>query len=124
VSNSVTVKIRAIEKTGEIIDAVADAGGDLTRINGITFTVENPAEAQKQAREKAMTDAKAKAAQLASLGGVKLGSPTYINENTYYAPYPVSMAAGEFARDSAVKTPISPGENEITVSVQVTFAIE
>jgi uncharacterized protein YggE len=123
VSNTVTVKIRAIDKVGDIIDDVAAAGGDLTRINGITFTVEDPANAQKEAREKAMADAKAKAKQLADLGGVSLGKPTYINESSYFAPYPVAFAAGESARDMAVKTPISPGENEITVNVQVTFAI-
>ena len=49
VSNLVTAKIRAIGKAGDIIDAVAEAGGDLTRINGISFTVENPAVAQTEA---------------------------------------------------------------------------
>ena len=122
VSNSVTAKIREVGKAGDIIDAVAQAGGDLTRINGISFTVENPAEVQKQAREKAMADAKAKAEQLARLGGVTLGDPTYINENTYFAPYPVATdMAGREA--SAFKTSISPGETDVTVNVQVTYAI-
>ena len=35
VSNIVTVKIRNIENTGGIIDAVTSAGGDYSRINGI-----------------------------------------------------------------------------------------
>ncbi|TET18543.1 MAG: DUF541 domain-containing protein, partial [Dehalococcoidia bacterium] len=34
VTNTVTAKIRDIGKTGAVIDAVAEAGGDLTRIEG------------------------------------------------------------------------------------------
>jgi uncharacterized protein YggE len=126
VANSVTAKIREIGKVGDIIDDVAAAGGDQTRVNGITFTVDNPAAVQKEARDKAMADAKAKAQQLADLGGVDLGSPTYINENTYYAPYPIAVPAmeGGMGRDMAVKTAISPGETDIIVNVQVAYAIE
>ena len=42
VSNSVSIKIRDLDKVGEIIDGVADSGRDATRINGISFTVEDP----------------------------------------------------------------------------------
>jgi uncharacterized protein YggE len=124
VTNLVTVKIRAIAKAGDIIDTVAEAGGDLTRINSISFTVENPAAAQKEAREKAMADAKAKAEQLAKASGVTLGKPTYVNDTSYFATYAVPMAGGFAGRDAAaVSTPISPGETDITVNIQVTYAI-
>ena len=39
VTNVVTAKIRNLDKAGSIIDAVAIAGGDLTRINGLSFSV-------------------------------------------------------------------------------------
>ena len=42
VTNMVNAKIREIDKTGTIIDAVAVAGGDLTRINNISFSVDEP----------------------------------------------------------------------------------
>jgi uncharacterized protein YggE len=58
VSNSVTVKIRDVAKAGSIIDAVIIAAGDNTRINGITFTVDEPEQYYAQARELAVTDAK------------------------------------------------------------------
>ena len=123
VSNSVTAKIRDLGKAGDVIDAVAVAGGDLTRINGITFTFEDPTAAMQQARDKAMADAQAKAMQLAKDGGVTLGKPTYITENSY-VPYPPTYsmsAAGDKA--AGVATPISPGDMDITVNVQVTYAI-
>ncbi|MFC1907467.1 SIMPL domain-containing protein [Chloroflexota bacterium] len=124
VTNSVTAKIRDIEKTGTIIDAVAIAGGDLTRFNGIYLSVDDPKPYQKEARDKAVADARDKAEQLASQAGVKLGKATYISENLYYPPTPrlgglmIKAAAPEMA-----PTPISPGETEIALSVQIAYAI-
>jgi uncharacterized protein len=124
VSNTVTVKIRDLTKAGTIIDAVATAGGDLTRINGISFSVEDSTTAAQQAREKAMADAKAKAQQLATLGGVTLGKPTYISESTstpYYGKtVMVPAVAGGYDSSSTI---ISSGELDITVNVQITYAI-
>jgi uncharacterized protein YggE len=118
VTNMVTAKIREIGKAGTIIDAVATAGGDLTRVNGITFSVDDPSAYYKDAREKAMADAGAKAEQLAELSGVKLGKPTYISEGTIY---PVSPPV--YREAAGAPTPISPGELELTLSIQVVYAI-
>lgn len=79
----VTVKIRAVEKAGTIIDAVTSAGGDLIRVNDIYFSIDQPEKYYPQARTLAMNDAKAKAEGLASLAGVKLGSAIYVSESSY-----------------------------------------
>jgi len=42
VTNMVTAKIRNIDDAGTIIDAVAEAGGDLTRVDSISFSVGGP----------------------------------------------------------------------------------
>jgi uncharacterized protein YggE len=73
-----------------------------------------------QAREKAMADAKSKAEQIARLGGVTLGKPTYISESSYY-PTPITVRTDAIA--PTVETPISPGEMDITITVQVVYAI-
>ena len=122
VSNMVTAKIRDISKAGTIIDAVAEAGGDLTRIEGISFTVDNPTAYYNQAREKAMLDAKAKAEQIAALADVTLGKPIYISESGGYIPTPYPVRS--YAEGAFVTTPISPGETEITLTVQVVYAIQ
>lgn len=122
VSNTVTAKIRDIDRAGAIIDAVAEAGGDLTRINGISFSVDDLQTYQAEVREKAMADAKAKAEQLAALAGVTLGQPTYISEWSIQVPYPLAMMEAAVSV-AAVATPISPGEMEVSLSVQVVYNI-
>ncbi len=122
VTNMVAAKIRDIDKTGSVIDAVATAGGDLTRIDSISFSVDDPSVYHEEAREKAMADAKAKAEQLAELAGVTLGKPLYISESTYMPPpiYPVRMA---MEAPVPAPSPISPGETEISLTVQVAYTI-
>lgn len=125
VTNMVTAKIRDIEEAGSIIDAVVAAGGDLVRIDNISFSVDDPSPYYELAREKAMDDAKAKAVQLADAAGVSLGKPTYVSESTYMTSPIFPRAAVEAipAPAPAVETPISPGEMEIRATVQVAYAI-
>jgi uncharacterized protein YggE len=123
VINYVNVKVRDVTKAGVILDAVTAAGGDLTRVNSVQFSLNDPTSANNQARDQAMADAKATAAQLASDAGVKLGNPISISESE------VSPISKMYASDMAVpsasgSTTISSGELEITVSVQVTYAIQ
>jgi uncharacterized protein len=127
VTNMVTVKIRDVNKVGQIIDAAVQAGGDLIRINNLNFSVEEPSEYYKEAREKAIANARAKAEQYAGLTGVKLGKPTYVSEGAqqsnanmvgnYYAGN-MSLAA-----ESASGASISPGQNKIVLSVTVAYEI-
>ena len=123
VDNMVMAKIREIDKTGSIIDAVAVAGGDNTRIDNIGFSVDDPSPYRKEARDKAMADAKAKAEQLANLSGVKLGKPTYISESISYPVYPSYVTPAAPMPSPAPVTPISPGEMKISLDIQVVYAI-
>jgi uncharacterized protein YggE len=125
VSNTVTAKIRVVEKTGSIIDAVALAGGDFTRINGVGFSVEKPEQYYSQARELAIRDAKSKADQLAKLAGVTLGVATSISESSVSnpVPYPAPVMRSQAAGMGST-TSISPGETDITLSVQIAYAIQ
>lgn len=126
VTNTVTVKVRDIDKTADVIDAVTEAGGDYTRINNISFDIDDPTEYYDKAREEAMEQAKEKAEQLADLAGVTLGNPTYISEGSSYS----TVKRSYVDYDEAVAIPeeagasISPGEMELTLNVQVTYAIK
>jgi len=123
VTNMVTAKIRDIAKAGTVIDAVATAGGDLTRIDSISFSVDDPSAYHEEAREKAMANARAKAEQLAELGGITLGKPTYISESMV-TPSPIYPVRAEAAAPVMAETPISAGETDISLTVQVIYAIK
>jgi uncharacterized protein YggE len=125
VTNMVTAKIREVDNVGVIIDAVVEAGGDFIRINNIAFSVDDPSIYYEEVRQEAMADAKAKAEQLASLAGVKLGAPTYIYEGSIYNPVvyrDIGMVVPTVIESAP--TSISPGELDITLDVQVAYAIE
>ncbi|GAG42545.1 unnamed protein product, partial [marine sediment metagenome] len=53
VTNIVVAKIREIDKAGATIDAVAEAGGDSTMIQAISFDVDDKTPYYEQARAKA-----------------------------------------------------------------------
>jgi uncharacterized protein YggE len=125
VSNTVAAKVRNIESVGTVIDAVASAGGDLTRVSSISFTIDDPDPYYDQARAEALADAMDKAEQIASIAGVGLGKPFYISETGGVVP-PVPYPAMDYsyAESGKATTPISAGEIEITLTVQMAYAID
>jgi len=124
VTNSIVAKVRDVTKAGAVIDAVVNAAGDLIRINGINFSVDDPTDYLNQARTLAIQNAKAKAQQLAGDAGVSLGKITYITESNYY-PTPIyrSYAMDAAAPEAVGGTSISPGQLDVTVNVQVVYAL-
>ena len=126
VSNTVTVKIRDLGSVGVVIDDVATAGGDATRIDDVRFTVDDQSVYAEELRSKAVADAMTKARHFASLAGVSLGEPTFISEGAAGAPI-ANVYAESFALSRAPAAPatsISGGELELRMSVQVLFEIQ
>ncbi len=125
VTNTVEVKVRKLDSFSKIIDEAVAAGGDLVRIQGIRFDIEDTTKLLQQAREAAMKDAREKADQLAKLGGVKLGTPLGISEEQSMRPTPVlSQRAEGVAPAADVATPIEIGTGRVVVNVQVRWGIE
>ena len=125
VSNQASVKIRSLDNVGSIIDKTAEAAGDLVRINGISFSIDDPQPLHDEARTNAVADMKRKAEMLAELSGVKLGSLVYISESGAFAPpqpYLARAEAAAFASSDAA-TSISGGELEFRISVQGVYLI-
>ncbi len=122
VSNEVRVKIRDLDRAGEIIDAASAEGGNEVVVQGVSFSLEDNDLLVIAARDAAWNDAKGKAEQLASLAGVTLGTPTAISESFSAAP-PVQRYA--YAEDGAgfSSTPIQAGELDVSVTIQVTFGL-
>lgn len=125
VSNILNVTIRDIDSVGTVIDEAVGAGGDLTRVQSIGFSVDDTSSYERQLVEEAVEDATDKAQHLADLTGVSLGKPLSI---TYGggAPSPVfdNFSRLAMAESAAFDTSISPGEVETSVTVNILFAIE
>jgi len=125
VSNQLTIKIRNLSKVTEILGLAGKYGA--TEISGLTFTVDDPENLKAQARAKAVSDAKVKAAYLAESLGVSLGRIVSYNEyeNSPY-DYPMALskmnymgAEGGGGAPEAVAT----GSKDVVMNVNVTYEI-
>lgn len=120
-TNSVTVRFRDIAKSGAILDALVAAGAN--QINGPTLTLDKPQAAQDEARADAIKIARARAELYASAAGLTVKRIVVINEmGEISRPMPMLQARG-VASDMAAKSEIVPGEQDIGVSVSVTFEL-
>lgn len=121
VTNSVRIVVRDLESLGELLDAIVTAGAN--QMNGISFRVSEPEVLKDEARTKAVADARRKAEQLCEALGVTLGAPVEVVEGGggFPPPQPMMARAMMMAEDSV---PISPGEQELSVSVQVVYEIK
>ena len=113
--------IRNAANAGDILDSVVAAGGDNLQINGVSPFVLDSTKAAESARAVAVKNAKSKAASYAKLLGVKLGKVTYIVENYAPASYPVQIALGK--AEDAMSTVVDLGQQDVTVSVTVRWAL-
>ena len=123
VNNQVTVKVRKIDNVSTVIDRATQAGGDMVRMNGISFIVDKQEQFLNEAREEAITDARKKAQVLADAAGIKLGNVRTINETTTFGGE-ARFGIAEAAFDTRAKSPISPGEQELTVNVSVVYEVK
>lgn len=122
VNNQVSAKVRPIAQAGSTLSRVVAAAGNATKVQSIQFTLDEPAKQQSQLRDLAMADAKVKAEQLAKLGSLKLGAPTLIQEGgSSPSPRGLEFAAAP-ARAVGGDAAISPGELELRLTLNVTYA--
>jgi len=116
--NGVVATIRDLERLSDAVDGALAGGG--TTLDGISFRVDDPTNAEAQARTQAMKQARAKADALATAAGVSIIGVSSISEQSSPTPWPVPYAGA--VRDEAA-TPILPGTSEISVSVSVVYLI-
>lgn len=123
VMESVTVKVRDIDQSGNLISGVGERGA--TNISGLSFTIDDDSTLKDEARAAAIADAKERAKAIAKEMGVSLGRVTGYYEEADYMPY---YGGGDMAmsavRNEASVTPSLPaGENLTRSIVNVTFEI-
>jgi uncharacterized protein YggE len=118
-SNRVSIRLRDVAKVANVIDTLVGAGAN--EIGNINFVVSQASKVLDDAREKAVADARRKAEIYAKAAGVTLGEPLSISEEGS-APQPVFR--GKVAAPMAITAPVAPGEETLSVSVNVSWAIK
>ncbi len=117
-SNQVTVRLRDVTKVASTIDMLVGAGAN--DIGGINFMVSQASKLLDDARGQAVADARRKAEIYAKAAGVTLGAPLSISEGGAPGPMPFRKMMGGMA----ATTPVAQGEETLSVTVNVTWAIK
>jgi len=117
-SNRVSIKLRDVTKVANVIDTLVGAGAN--EIGGIHFVVSQASKLLDEARDKAVADARRKAEIYAKAAGVTLGEPLSISEEGAAAP----VFRGKVAAPMALNAPVAPGEETLSVTVNVSWAIK
>jgi uncharacterized protein YggE len=123
VDNTVYVTLRDLDKLGDLLDTIVQAGANT--VNSIQFDVADKDAALKDARAEAVKDATAKAQELADAAGVQLGELQTISFLDSQ-PYPIfdGKGGGGGAAAEAAAVPIQPGQLTFNVTVNLSYAIK
>lgn len=123
VRNTIEVKIRDLTKVDDILGGVVESGAN--EVGSVSFTIEDPNKLKEQARKLAIQMAMEKAKVLSRDLGVRLKRIVGFTENEGGFPPPIMYAADGLGRGGMMKESagpeLSPGEQEITVTVTVTY---
>lgn len=126
VSQQLSIKIRDLEKIGDILASSGDLGSN--QIGGISFEVDDTTALQKQARDKAIVDAKEKAEVLARSLGVQLGTVVSFSEGYDASPVPYYNSYEKYSMVADTAGAVSPevqtGSLDISKTVSITFVIK
>ena len=122
-SQSLRVKVRDLDKVPDVLSAATNAGAN--QAGSVNFTIDDPEKAQAEAREEAIENAKEKAQVLARQLGLHLGRITSFNENGggYNPPMPMYSRAENMAADGAQALPMPSGEQDVNVTVSITYEL-
>ncbi|MFM8267696.1 MAG: SIMPL domain-containing protein [Ilumatobacteraceae bacterium] len=121
-SNSITVKVRDLDRTGEVIDVAAAAAGGVVMISGISFFVDDTEPVLADARAAAIDNAVERARQYADAAGVDVGDVLQISEVTV-AYTPIYEEGDKPSDGGSTPTPVEPGSQQLSVSVTVVFEL-
>ncbi len=123
-TESLEVKIRQLDKIGEITTGAVTAGA--SDVSGLSFTVEDMDAVKMQARAEAIKNAKTDAESIANGLGVRLGKVISFTESGNYPYYAYDYLAKSSAIGGAkmATVPVATGENKIQVTVNISYEIK
>jgi len=125
VTHNITVKIRDLTKVNAVLNLAGKYGAN--EVSGLNFTIDDPENLKKEAREKALADAKEKAQILADKLGLKLGGVMYYSEyeasnDSYYPRYAMGAEGGGLGGGFAPEV-TAGGSKDVVMNVNITYEI-
>lgn len=119
VSESLTATLNNLSTAGGQINAAVRAGGNAVSVSDVSLNMTDTGKLMAAARARAVADARAQASQYAAALGEPLGSVISVT--------PVQQAvtpefAGAASAKASAAAPISPGTQQLTVSITVVYA--
>jgi hypothetical protein len=121
VSESLTATLRNLSAAGTQINAAVHAGGNATTVSGVSLNLTDDSALLAAARTRAVADAQAKAAQYAKALGAPLGPVVSITDQASAQTVPQYAMSSAAAAGKPV--PISPGTQQLSVSITAVFGI-
>jgi uncharacterized protein YggE len=122
VDNTVQATLHSIANAGALLDAAAGVVGNAVRVQQIGFSIGDDSALRAQARAQAVSQARAQADQLAKAAGVTLGRIRSITE-LVDPGYPISYDMRGAASSASAPVPLQPGQQELTISVDIVYDI-
>ena len=119
IANIVEVTVRDLGALGGVVDGTLGAG--VTSLDGLTFRVADPAPAEREARVRAMAEARSRAHVLAESAGLTIEGVAEVVEGSPPRPPIPFPKAERMAMAADVSTPVQAGELEVSVTVTVTY---
>lgn len=119
-SQTLTVTIRDKDLVSSVLTIAGDQ--EVAYIGDVRLSIEDTSEIKAEAREEAVREARREAAAIAAAMGAELGAVVSYYESQGGYPYYYAERDAMLSADKAVEIP--EGENEVSVSVTVTYALE
>ncbi len=119
VNNTVHIIVRDVEQIEDVIDTALNSGANT--LYGLNFSISDTTALQSEARESAMSDARARAEQYASLIGVTLGDIVQVVEGAPAGGIPYAFEMADMGRGGGGSF-VTPGQSEVSIGVTVVFS--
>lgn len=119
-NNRVSVRLRDMARVGRVVDTLVAQGAN--QIDGPNLMVDKPDAALDEARNSALAKARARATLYANAAGLRVKRIVSISESQAQVirpPMPMMMRA-----EAKADTPVAAGEQELSVTLNVTFELE
>lgn len=120
-NTNLIIKVKNIEKAGQVIDAATTAGAN--NVNNLGFDTADKTAAENEARTKAVAAAKKKAEDAAKIAGFRLGNIVNYSENFGGFGGIRPLMVGGADKAAAPSTNLEPGSNDVVINVTLSYEI-